>query len=479
MKTVTKFDRFTLFILIIGFLACESTDGGDGENSGDPGEPFPIQTDFQIENFESAEMCKSCHPTHFEEWSGSMHAYSFKDPVWYALHSNEQQHFEENEDQELGQFCIMCHSPVAFLTGEIQDPKLLTIESSESLVPQIREGVTCSFCHAVTHMSPTTEVDVSSGNLEAIQFFLNTDSVLHIKYGPLENPIESGYHESQYHPDYDLSEYCRGCHNMTINGNDAEMTFSEWGGTAFQAMSVECQSCHMETYPGYAVDRFLFPDAPYRENLHSHDFSGIDQALTTFPQEEAQENAIRELLFGSAEVNFFNTPPDSLNDGDSLKLKLIVSNNAGHNFPSGVTFSRQLWLEVLAVMDGDTLYKSGHLNPEGDLYDFYIDSVGVTDPDLTVFRTILYNSEGDSGLLKVSVGTMDWMNGNTILAGGSKTAEYEFFVPAEVQGNLTVSARLRFRAIPPFFARYLDLEEVVDKLTIFDIDSVSTIIAIH
>lgn len=32
--------------------------------------------------FDDPEQCKSCHPIHFEQWAMSMHAYSFKDPVF-------------------------------------------------------------------------------------------------------------------------------------------------------------------------------------------------------------------------------------------------------------------------------------------------------------------------------------------------------------------------------------------------------------
>jgi hypothetical protein len=59
---------------------------------------------------------------------------------------------------------------------------------------------------------------MDAGNIEAVEYILYTDNLTHIKYGPIEDPIPSTYHESSYHPDYDRSEYCQGCHNMTIAG---------------------------------------------------------------------------------------------------------------------------------------------------------------------------------------------------------------------------------------------------------------------
>ena len=102
----------TLYSVFIIFISC---DNGNDEHFINLPDPPPIQESFKITDFESAETCKQCHPNHYNEWSGSMHAYALKDPVWFALHSKEQTHFQENENIDLGQFCIMCHSPIAFI----------------------------------------------------------------------------------------------------------------------------------------------------------------------------------------------------------------------------------------------------------------------------------------------------------------------------------------------------------------------------
>ena len=45
---------------------------------------------FLVGQFEVAENCQSCHPQHYLEWSSSMHAYAFKDPVFFAMNTIEQ-----------------------------------------------------------------------------------------------------------------------------------------------------------------------------------------------------------------------------------------------------------------------------------------------------------------------------------------------------------------------------------------------------
>ncbi|HIA31630.1 MAG TPA: hypothetical protein EYN82_08675, partial [Candidatus Marinimicrobia bacterium] len=325
----------TLYSVFIIFISC---DNGNDEHFINLPDPPPIQESFKITDFESAETCKQCHPNHYNEWSGSMHAYALKDPVWFALHSKEQTHFQENENLDLGQFCIMCHSPIAFLTNAIPDPASLTFESSSELSSQIREGITCSSCHAVTYASPTTNVNSNEGTLDAIEYFFHTDTVNHIKYGPIEDPIASSYHQSEFNPLYRESEYCMGCHNLTIDGIGAEMTFDEWSGTAYQAMGFECQTCHMESYSGYAVDTMFVQGAPFRNNLHRHNFAGIDQALTPFVGEDAQAEAIYQLLSTAANIAIVSEVPQYVFESDTLLVQVGITNNAGHNLPTGVTF---------------------------------------------------------------------------------------------------------------------------------------------
>ena len=98
--------------------------------------------------------CQSCHPSHYKEWSGSMHAYAADDPVFLAMNRRGQ----EETDGELGDFCVQCHAPMALREGATFDGLNLPD------VPQSLKGVTCYFCHSVdgvqgTHNNPLTLAD--------------------------------------------------------------------------------------------------------------------------------------------------------------------------------------------------------------------------------------------------------------------------------------------------------------------------------
>jgi hypothetical protein len=334
--------------------------------------------------------------------------------------------------------------------------------------PQIQEGVTCDVCHLVTHLPNPTDIQPENQMFETTDFKLFSDGT---RFGTLNDPVENEFHSSEYNPGYDKSEFCQNCHNLSVNGIDAEVTQFEWEGTAFQAMGSECQSCHMPTYEGQAAK-----DGPIRSQLHRHFFPGIDVQLNSQIPDPDHFSAVESLLSDAAEINIHKIFIDSVNQ--ILNLDIIISNNSGHNFPTGTTFMRQLWIEINGDINGNTIFSSGFLNENGDLSDFYIDQENLIDPQLKIFNTVLYNAEGDSGLLTVGVEDMVHMTDNTLPVNGSRAVHYSIEIPPEIQGTLTIQMRLLFRSFPPFFLRYLGLHTEAERIPIFEIDqaSIQTII---
>lgn len=448
----------SLFVLLL-FMGCAKESKTEVDLSS-----LPIQTDFKIDDFTSAKECEGCHPTYYKEWSGSMHAYSMTDPVWVASQISRQTYYAD-QGIEIGDLCLQCHSPVAYLTGYISDHQNLAAEVIATLPVQIQEGITCEVCHAVTHLPPPTNIEPQKGKYTDATYYLYLNGT---QYGVIKDPQENNFHPSGYHPGYERSEYCQNCHNLSVNGVDAEVNQFEWEGSAFQAMGVECQTCHMPLYTGQAAE-----GGPVRENLHRHWFPGIDEALIDFPYRDELQTAVEDLLANSAELNLTGTFPDTLTTGDTLGLELIVSNNAGHKFPTSVPFVRQLWIELIAMVGSDTVFTSGTLNNDGDLNDFHVDPQHLLDPQLTLFNSVLYNAAGDSGLQALSVEEMVRMRDNALPQGGSRIVHYTIPIPATLTGTWQLTARLRFRAFPPFVLRGASLDDLISEMEIYTIDALS------
>src|SRR5262245_5741159 len=69
-------------------------------------EPAPKLTRDALQDPRS---CAGCHPDHYREWSGSMHAFAGVDPVFQALNKR----MQRETNGALGTFCVQCHAPVA------------------------------------------------------------------------------------------------------------------------------------------------------------------------------------------------------------------------------------------------------------------------------------------------------------------------------------------------------------------------------
>jgi hypothetical protein len=422
-----------IFLFLLLIIACSKKD---------PVEPPPVpipEPEFEVTDFTAAEQCASCHPNHYNEWSSSMHAYSFVDPVFFAMHERAQL----ETGGALDQFCTKCHSPIASRSGET--PPFF---DRNALSPISQQGVTCDVCHTTTRVNKTSNADfaMSPGN---------------IKYGPLADPAPNGFHQSQFNTLFDRSEFCGSCHEVINPENvPVEETYSEWVRASVAGMSADCQDCHMPTYSGEAA-----VGGPQRDRLHRHYFAGVDVPLVDFPGADLQRQLMEDLLKSAAALNISHPP--TAQPGDTLALQVRLENQrAGHGLPSGVTAERQMWITVVARdAGGRVLYQSGQLDANGDLMDQHSALQPNADPDLVIFRQILRDENGKEVLFFWQAKKVE---NNQIPLFSSRQASYRIPIPLDITGAVSLEATLRFRSLPPYFLRELKLDALVAKVPIVD-----------
>ncbi len=404
------------------------------------------QTKLKLTDFTSAQVCSSCHPNHYNEWNGSMHHYATNDPIWM----NSINSLQASTNGKLKDWCWQCHSPIGFLTGNAPS----TFQFSD-LEPIVREGVTCDVCHSMLPPHTTTN--------QTIAYNIKPGRT---KYGPLSDAVANMAHESKYEPSFERSEQCRGCHDLISNNIPVEITFTEWQNSAWGAMSVECQNCHMPTYTGRAAS-----GGPIRNNIHRHDFVGVDVAMTDFPNKTEQRNAVDSLLKKSASL-FLDTPVNA-SAGDSVQITVRVHNDkTGHNLPSSVFFNRQMWLEVTVSNGSDTVYRSGYLDANGDLMDKNSALRSNEDKNLMLFGGALFKNGHESNVFE-----MDSLVNNSIPAFQSRIARYRF--KANTIGSYRVKTRLLFRPFGPYLFRSLNANQYISELPIFEMNVQESLVEVR
>ncbi len=417
---------FMLLILFSWLLACNSDESSTGvANTPD------TTSQFSANDFQVATDCQSCHPVHYQEWSGSMHAYAAKDPVMAALNLKGQLAYVNSLDQD----CVGCHTPIGSRAGETPWGEF----NYDSLSAVAKEGIGCDLCHSISSVSAiqNSSILLSPGD---------------VKYGSMKDFMSNDFHKSEYHPLYENSAYCGSCHDIVTRTDLAlETTFSEWQAGGLSQTGKTCQQCHMPTYTGPAA--LGGPD----RTVHSHAFIGVDVALIDHPQQAEQAVLVAELLRSALTVTL-NTP-SSVIAGDSATVTVdMLNDKTGHDVPSGATFLRQMWIHI-TVHDGtgNLIYESGQLDVNNDLMNEN-SSFPERDNDLYLVQSKLYRADGIQTLLTWEAHSMIT---NGIKAGETKRATYKFAVPTGTLGPLTVDAVLSYRMFPPHVIRDLALDSLL------------------
>ncbi|HXK20093.1 MAG TPA: multiheme c-type cytochrome [Polyangiaceae bacterium] len=308
------------------------------------------------EQLKDPEACASCHPQHYEEWSGSMHAYAAEDPIFLAMNARAQR------DDKLGDFCVKCHAPMAVRDGLTQDGLNLPA------LPQSAKGVTCYFCHSAERVEGVHDNPI----------VLATDKALR---GPLSDPLANPAHASSYtrlldRDSLESAAFCGSCHDIrSAHGTDLERTFQEWQASAFSQApgGTTCGQCHMAQSKALEPVASLAAAPPRRR--HAHDFPAVDQALTEFPHAAEQRASAERLLATTLQTALCVR---GLGAQQSL---LVVFDNvaAGHAWPSGVAQDRRAWVQLQAYQAGQLIYESGASGTNQTTPD-------LPDPDLWLLR---------------------------------------------------------------------------------------------
>jgi hypothetical protein len=451
--TSGSFRRLVLPMLMFGAIAC-SGDSVEADATGDVEimpqplvDPLsmPAEATLSLDDFAGSAVCAACHPGHVKEWETSAHAYAMVDPVFRALVRVRQKEKDGREDA----FCNQCHSNIGTRARDVA-PGF----DYDALAPITLEGVTCESCHRVTGL----EREFNSGHV--------LDPLAPMG-GSIKDPAPSAHHESRYDPLFETSRFCSGCHDVVeLDGLNLERPFAEWSESPAKSSGTHCQNCHMPKREAIAA-----VGGPPR-SVSSHRFLGV--ALPLFegfikdPAVEAElDLEIQELLESAAELTL-TAAPTSVALGGQLDVVVTIHNRIeAHNLPTGTTFLRQLWLDLTATdATGRKLYRTGQLDENGDLLDYWSELDPYGDPDLLTLNSRLVDERGQPTLFP-------WVateHISTAIAPGHHRT-HTLFVPLddEVKMPVTITATLRFRSVPPYLLRALDLHELLGRVIIRDI----------
>lgn len=487
-------------------------------------------------DFPSAHECKGCHPKQFDEWSRSPHAYAQKSPAFEAFTLT----MLERTGGSVGTFCTRCHTPQGVALGETG------LRRNEHRSRLAMEGITCVVCHRRSHKHGRVSVQF------AIQPGELTTTCL---YGPFDDPAytDKERHPAEGDPYIRTSMFCGSCHDVTNpEGLRLEEAFSEYRNGPAARKNITCQQCHMGPVPGIATkpddrpmgyaaiipyaDKSLIKERP----LTNHSFCGPDYSLlpdTEYPhkldwmyefdyRDESKLNDYQArtlaslrgknhellaiasndrvtLLRNAARIHV-NAPTNAC-PGKKVGIKVDVESIfEGHNFPTGFTEERQVWVQLF-VYDGRgrVIFATGDLDSNNDLR--YVHSYDVNtgkmerDRWLMNFQSlfILTTERGTDRAVVIPVQRdqqqMGVMRPSAIIAGATgrpatmriqksnlpplatRSRTYTFRMPDDLQGCY-YRARLLYRHLPPHLLDKTGVSHLKPLLEVVTIDEAEGVI---
>ncbi len=409
--------------------------------------PSLIQWNKSDVDFTPPKVCRGCHPRQYQEWSTSVHAMAFLDPVYQG---------ELNEGfkavgHDVTRQCEGCHSPVGMVTGEVKGPGL------KGLSDIALAGVSCDVCHSisgVTHWQ-TPSHEPENGSMILTPGVETVQGPKRVKRGPFP-PSERcgmGFHACEESPLHLQAELCASCHQVYHYDDHfpLEATYLEWKHGPYAQKGILCQDCHMVETETFLRSAETF-QKPVRQEYH-HYFVAANYLLYSLGELQAQKAGDAQLaasfreryamaverLQAAAELEV--TP--LYREGQIAEIKVRVKNvRAGHNLPTSLTNVRQMWLEIVARDDaGQVLLASGGLDGKGQL----------------PAETRTFNSEGMGSDFHFAIDPWEvtaFSRHDTIPPRGYRDVYYGVHLPADVKA-ITVEARLRYRQADQLVAEKL------------------------
>lgn len=365
--------------------------------------------------------CKACHRlgdddatetyAAFPTWAGTMMANSLRDPLYLAAIAVAEQDRPAVPPGQvgLGEWCVRCHSPVAFIDGNTSP-----LDETKWTEAEL-QGVGCDVCHRSTVEPAFTGGDADVPHLGNAQLYLDPGDVFRGPYPDVSN----SRHVGKLDPFTSTSELCGQCHqvsNPLVNlkgegGVDTgqpfplDTTYDEWKDSTFAQAGPEfktCADCHMPRFEGEHIVAAgpVVVNPPKRTNPAKHLFTGgnrwgIDAVAFANP-DYAKENveafdlaraAAEVTLRASAALEAPVTPSGPVAAGAQVAFGARVKNLSGHKFPTGYADGRRAFVQVGFIdSTGREVVLSGRY--END------DLVVEGDAQLRVYEALHASSEG-------------------------------------------------------------------------------------
>ncbi len=399
---------------------------------------------YAYDDFETPAYCRQCHDLFYEQWDQALmsDAYSHEwDEIEYfqlaVPHSEKDPSMLEAQEG-----CNGCHTPMAYLAGDVPPPDPKTN-------PRANESVSCDVCHTIRGYSGDTPHNFN--------YIIEPGKT---KIASVKRNQDSPNHQIDTTRFFASAEFCGICHNeKSPFGVWVKSTHLELMEGPYYQEGVVCQDCHM---PDGAAKVAKMGDRYTDARMHlfngAHDPGKVRGAI---------EIRIAPHVQG-------------LEPGEPLVLTVTLYNQkTGHKFPTGSVEDRIAWLHVEAIDESGKVYHIpvDEKGFEGEEYTIAGEALAYQDMGIPlgienfeglrremvpvgdrIFRMPYFDKEGRMTMMQWNTASLgvDYRIGPR----ETKVETYTFNVPFDVTpGELTIKAVMYYRLLVRSVGEYLKVPE--------------------
>jgi hypothetical protein len=477
------------------------------------------------------EYCLKCHADIYKSHLHSAHRFSsFSNPAYlFSV-----QETRERVGVRASRWCAGCHDPGPFFSGSFEDPRGdpafdpardkerldLFLEVDDVLnkrkpaldSPVSRAGITCTVCHAMTH------VNSRSGNGD-----YTIEEPVHYPFAYSDNPVlqwlnnqlvkaKPDFHKKTFlKPFHRSSDFCSTCHKVGVpmevnhykeflrgqNHPDAHLLSGQASGARsfyYPARGNRCADCHMPLMESNDFGRQDFDGSGVRK-VHNHIFLGANTgvpALVKYKDWEEVVTAHQKFLQGgpdgktpSLRLDLFGLKhltgeqagveapligdaplrpqlPRLEPGGDYLVEVVVRTLGMGHIFTQGTADSNEVWVDFTAKSGDRVIGRSGAMEKDGE---------GRVDPWAHFINILMLDRNGNRIDRRNPQDIFTPLYDHQIPPGAASVVHYRLHVPGDVKAPVELSARVRFRKFDYTYMEKVHGKGPVPKLPIVDLCS--------
>lgn len=422
--------------------------------------------------------CMECHQDNFQGWFHSAHHFSSfnNQPYLFSVRETRQVALKRDGNVRAARWCAGCHDVVPFFSGAFDDPNFDDVNH-----PTAQAGITCTACHAITHVNSTRgNADYTIEEPIHYPFAFSTNELLRFLNRQLVKAKPQFHKQTFLKPLHRTAEFCSTCHKVSLprelnhykdflRGQNHYDTFLLSGVSGHNARSfyypekaqLNCNGCHMPLQPSQDFGANYFNPTNRVLSVHNHLFLGANTGIAHLRKEPEIVEAHKKFLEGSVRVDIFGlkeggtidsplTAPlrpavPALKRGRKYLLETVLRTvRLGHPFTQGTADSNEIWVEVNLISGGKSIGRSGGL---GDFNE--------VDPWSHFVNVYMLDREGNRIDRRNPQDIFTPLYNHQIPPGAAQVVHYVFELSPEVTQPVTAEVKLQYRKFDTTYLQYV------------------------